>query len=45
MILETNDKKIIEQFEKERKELYEKLIKERFQIPTRSEEIQENSIT
>jgi hypothetical protein len=45
MILETNDKKIIEQFEKERKELYEKLIKERFQIPTRLEEIQENPLT
>jgi ribosomal protein L29 len=45
MILETNDKKISEQFEKERKELYEKLIKERFQISTRPEEMQENSIT
>ena len=43
MTLETKDLLILNQMEKDRKALYEKLMQERYGIPTRGESIQENS--
>jgi hypothetical protein len=42
MTLETNQTKAQEQIEKDRKALYEKLMQERYGIPTRGDSIQEN---
>jgi len=43
MTLETNQTKVQNQIDKDRKALYEKLMQERYGIPTRGDEIQENS--
>jgi hypothetical protein len=42
MTLETNQTKAQEQIERDRKALYEKLMQERYGIPTRGDSIQEN---
>lgn len=43
MTLETNQKIIQEQLDKEREALYKKLMQERYEIPTREDSIQQNS--
>jgi len=42
MTLETKDSTVQIQIEKDRKALYEKLMQERYGIPTRGDSIQEN---